>query len=101
MIVVHAVLTIDPDRREEAIDVIERLVARTREERGVLDYSATVDLDDRNVIRFFERYESEAALEAHLESDHYERFVDRLPELLAEHPEAVRFDVAEMEQLEG
>jgi quinol monooxygenase YgiN len=82
MIVVHASVPVDPERREEALDRVEDLLAETRAEEGVIDYRAATDLDDSNVVRFFERYEDEAALEAHVESDHYREWMDALPNLL-------------------
>lgn len=82
MLVVHAALKIDPDRREEALVAVEELVEQTRQEDGVVDYVATAEVANPNVIRFIEQYEDEAALVAHNESEHYREFEARLPELL-------------------
>jgi len=82
MIVVHAALQIDPDRREAALDAVEELVGQTREEAGVIEYVATTEVANPNVVRFVEQYEDEAALEAHNESEHYREFEAQLPELL-------------------
>ncbi|SFR99921.1 Quinol monooxygenase YgiN [Halomicrobium zhouii] len=82
MIVVHAALRIDPDRREQALDAVEKLVERTREEAGVIDYVGTTEVANPNVVRFVEQYEDEAALEAHNESAHYREFEAQLPQLL-------------------
>lgn len=79
MIVVHAALQIEPDRREEALDVAEDLVEQTREEAGVIDYVAATEVANPNVIRFVEQYEDESALEAHQESEHYREFEAQLP----------------------
>lgn len=82
MIVVHAALQIDPERREVALEAVEELVERAREEDGVIDYVATTEVANPDVVRFVEQYEDEAALEAHNESEHYREFEARLPELL-------------------
>ena len=82
MIAVHASVPIVPNRRERALDLVETLVAETRAEDGVLDYRAATDVTDPNVIRFFERYEDEAALETHSQTDHYREWLDALPDLL-------------------
>ncbi|UPV72930.1 antibiotic biosynthesis monooxygenase [Halorussus limi] len=82
MIVVHASVPIDPDRREEALDSARDLAERTRAEEGVLDYAATTDVSDPNVVRFFEWYEDEEALDAHQRTDHYREWVEALPDQL-------------------
>ncbi|MFC4550543.1 MULTISPECIES: putative quinol monooxygenase [Halorussus] len=82
MIVVHAAVPIVPDRRSEALELIEDLADRSRAESGVVDYRATTEVGDPNVVRFFERYEDEAALEAHQASEHYREWAEALPDLL-------------------
>lgn len=95
MIVVHAAVPVTPERRDEAIDRVEELVEQTRQEPGAIEYRAMVDLEDENVIRFFEQYEDEAALEAHLESDHYLAFAEALPELMDGEPDVTQFEVTD------
>ena len=82
MIVVHASVPVSPDRRERALERVADLAARTRTEDGVIDYRATTDIDEPNVVRFFEQYEDESALEAHMETDHYGEWLDALPDFL-------------------
>lgn len=93
MLVVHATFPIDPDSRDEALDLIDSLAERSRREDGVVDYRVATDIDDSNVFRFFERYEDEAAFEAHAETDHFQEFERALPDLLAGEPEVTQFDV--------
>jgi quinol monooxygenase YgiN len=93
MLVVQATFPIDPAHRDEALELIRELVASSRAEDGVLEYRVATDIDDENRFRFFERYEDEAAFEAHGETDHVERFAAALPELLGGEPEVTRFDV--------
>jgi quinol monooxygenase YgiN len=47
MIVLHASFPIDPDKREEALDLIEDLVEQSQAEEGMIDYRATTDVNDR------------------------------------------------------
>jgi quinol monooxygenase YgiN len=100
MLVVHATFPIDPDRREEALEMIETLAEHSRAEDGVIEYRAAVDAEDPNLLRFFERYEDEAAFGAHSETDHFGEFAAALPDLLAGEPEVVRFDVSEATELD-
>ncbi|RKD89097.1 putative quinol monooxygenase [Halopiger aswanensis] len=93
MLVIHATFPIDPDRRDDALELVADLAERSREEDGVVDYRVTTDVEDPNVFRIFERYEDEAAFGAHAETDHFEAFEEALPDLLSGDPEVTRFDV--------
>lgn len=100
MIILHASFPIDPDRRGEALDLADTLVERSNEEPGTIEYRATTDVGDEHVIRFFEQYENEEALEAHTETEHFQTFEERLPDLLAGEPKVVQFEVSDATELE-
>lgn len=100
MIVLHAAFPIDPDEREEALELAENLVEKSNREPGTIAYRATSDIGDENVIRFFERYEDAEALKAHNRTDHFREFEEKLPDLLAGDPEVVQFDVDSATELE-
>lgn len=100
MLVVHATFPIDPDHRDEALDQIETLAERSREENGVIDYRVAVAIDNPNLFKFFEEYEDEAAFEAHAQTDHLQEFEAALPTLLAGEPDVTQFDVAEASTVE-
>ena len=61
--------------------------------RARLAGPVSIDVEDETLVRFTERYESEAAFGAHAESDHFERFEAAPPEYLAGEPTVTRFDV--------
>jgi quinol monooxygenase YgiN len=100
MIVIHATFPIDPDSRERALELIRPLAEQSRAEDGVVDYRVAADVDDPNLLRFFEQYEDEAALEAHQETDHFGEFEAALPELLDGEPEVTQFDVDSATELD-
>jgi quinol monooxygenase YgiN len=100
MIVLHATVPIGEEYRADATEMITDLVERSRAEEGMVDYRATTDIEDPNTVRFFEQYEDEKALEAHLETDHYREFEAALAEWLAGEPEVLKFDVSAAERLE-
>jgi quinol monooxygenase YgiN len=100
MLVIHATFPVDPDRRDEAADLFRGVAERSRAEEGVLDYHVAEDLDDPGVFRFLERYEDEAAFGAHGESDHVADLQAALPDLLADEPEVVRFEVTAASELD-
>lgn len=100
MIVVHAAFPIDPDDREEALELAEQLVEESNREPGTIEYRATTDVTDGNVLRFVERYEDAEAFEAHTRTEHFREFEERLPDLLAGDPEVRRFEVDDAAELE-
>ncbi|WP_121823595.1 putative quinol monooxygenase [Halostella salina] len=100
MIVLHASFPIAPEKREEALDLIEDLVERSQAEEGMIDYRATTDVNDPNVVRFFEQYEDEAAFEAHTRTDHFQEFEAALTDLLDGEPEIIQFEVDSATELE-
>lgn len=96
MEIVYAVLTAVPEHRETVIDHAMEIAAASRDEPGVVDYRVAADIEEPNVIRFIEQYESGEAVEAHLQTEHYEAFADAvIPDLLAEEPDITQFQVEE------
>jgi len=100
MLVVHATFPIDPEKREEALDRAAELVEATREEPGVIAYSAGTDVQDPNRLRFVEQYEDAEAFAAHGESEHFATFEAALPDLLAGEPAVTQFEVSDATELE-
>jgi quinol monooxygenase YgiN len=99
MIVLNATIPVDPDSREQAVEAATDLAQASREEDGVVDYRVTADLEDENVIRIFEQYADDDAVNAHMESDHYKAFESQVPEFAGGAVELYRFDVSEKSQL--
>lgn len=100
MIVLHATFPLDPEQRDEALDLIEDLVEQSQAEDGMIDYRAAKDVSDPNLVRFFEQYEDEAAFESHSQTEHFQEFEAALPDLLAGEPEVRRFEVDSATELE-
>ncbi len=100
MIVVHATFPLDPDERERVLELTEELEQKTREEPGVIEYVASTDVNNPNLLRVTERYEDEAALGAHAQTDHFAEFTAMLPEILAGEPEIMQYEVSEATELE-
>lgn len=99
MIAMYATLPVDPDSRADALELVEELAERSREEPGVIDYRPATDVDDPNTIRFFEQYEDASAVDAHMSSDHFESFQAEIAAHLAGEPTLYRYDVESRTQL--
>ena len=100
VIVIHAVFPLNPETRDEALDLIADLADASSAEPGITDYRPATDVDDPNVVRFFEQYEDAAAFEAHTQTDHFQEFEAALPDLLGGEPEVTRYEVDSASQLD-
>jgi quinol monooxygenase YgiN len=103
---VHTEIPLDPDRRADALALVDDLAPAARDVPGVVRYRASVATDDDCVLRFFEQYADREAVEAKEALSEYEAFARALPDLavgdvetvqaaLDEPPTAVEFDAAE------
>lgn len=99
MIVLNAIIPVDPDSREQAVEAATELAQASREEDGVVDYRVTADLEDENVLRIFEQYEDDDAVDAHMESDHFLTFQGQVPEFAGGEVELHRFEVSEKSRM--
>lgn len=95
MQIVYAVLTLDSNHREEALEHTRELARQSRNEPGIVDYRVGIDVEDEHVLRFVERYRDEEAVEAHLKTDHYAAFEDAvIPDMLSDDPEILQFEAS-------
>jgi quinol monooxygenase YgiN len=99
MIVLYATIPVAPDSREAAIEAATTLAQASREEDGVIDYRVTTDLEDETVIRIFEQYEDQDAVDAHMTSGHYKTFESQVPEFVDGPVKLHQFEVSERSQL--
>ncbi len=78
MIQVVAKKFIQANQVEEYIETARELVTLTREEAGCLQYSLCQDTQTPNILSFVEQWESRAHLQAHMETEHFQRLVPLL-----------------------
>lgn len=83
--------------RPEAVDevraVLSGLVGPTRAEAGCVVYELLQNRNDPTDFTFVEEWESDAALDAHLASEHLRDAGAKLPPLLAAEPDIRRYSV--------
>lgn len=72
MIVISLALRVPRAEFEAFRPLIEALVKASRREPGVIAYSFAVDVLDPELIRIFEVYEDQVALDVHLASGHFQ-----------------------------
>jgi quinol monooxygenase YgiN len=64
MVIVAGHITVEPDQRESYLAGCVNIVERARGAAGCIDFAITADLIDPGRINIFERWESQAAVEA-------------------------------------
>ena len=75
MYVVNAWLLAREGEEATILEAMRHLAPASRSEAGCLQYVAHQDLDDPRRFMFYEQYVDEAAFQAHVASDHFQRWV--------------------------
>jgi len=84
MIKVVAKNIVQQDKIGEFKEKVNELIEKTRQEDGVIFYELYQDLKDPQVLTFIEGWESKGALDAHMQTEHFQRIVPQLSNLLIE-----------------
>ncbi len=92
MIVVTSRMSVDTGVRDAFLETIRYMLGPTRVKTGCLSFRLYKDAEDENVFYLVEKWESEEALEEHMRSENYRKFLILL-DLLKEPPE-VEFHTA-------
>jgi quinol monooxygenase YgiN len=81
MIIVAGTVRIPEDKIDALLPTAQATLAATRKEAGCLVYSYAFDIEDRGLMRIFERWESRAHLEAHFKQPHMGPWRQKLAEV--------------------
>lgn len=102
MIVVTLRLVARSEKREELLRrVREGLFGPTRAEPGCIRYRFYQDVEDPNAYSFVEHWQDWQSLNSHFRSAHVGAFLQVLPELIAQEPEAHFQEIARTKGLEA
>ena len=74
MIIVTAAARLRPDTRDEALAAALRMQETAAQEPGCQEYRFWTAIDDPDSLLLFERWDDDAALEAHLAAPHTREF---------------------------
>ncbi|MEZ5558903.1 MAG: putative quinol monooxygenase [Pseudomonadales bacterium] len=83
VIIVHGVIPIRPDCREQALQMVRRMTEATRGEPGCVSYDFYISLSDPNSLMVFQEWESMETLMAHFQTPHMEAFLSELPHVVS------------------
>jgi quinol monooxygenase YgiN len=82
LLTVIAFMRAAPGKRDELRAALEALVEPTSQEEGYVNYDLHQSTEDPDRFFFYENWESDADLDAHLDAPHLRDFAARIPELL-------------------
>ena len=82
LLTVVAYMRAAPGKRDELRAALEALVEPTSREKGYVNYDLHQSIGDPDQFFFYENWESDADLDAHLDAPHLRDFAARIPELL-------------------
>jgi quinol monooxygenase YgiN len=71
-------LVVKPERRADFLDAMERAMARSALEPGILSFTLLVDQTDHNRFTAYDVYRDRAAYEAHLAEPHNGRLIEEI-----------------------
>ena len=74
---IHAIikLSLVPEKRADALGLLSALAERIRVKRGCIACSVCQDVQEEEMIRYEELWESREAMERHLRSDDYRKIL--------------------------
>ncbi|GGN94371.1 putative quinol monooxygenase [Saccharibacillus kuerlensis] len=81
-ITVTAVLKAKPGMEQQLRGELIRMIGPTRAESGCLEYVLNESIEDPRTFVFYERWESPAAVQSHLDSEHYQEYRRAIEELV-------------------
>lgn len=81
MIIVAGTVRIPEDKIEALKPTASATLAATRKEKGCILYSYAFDIEDRGLLRIFEKWESRAHLDQHLKQPHMGPWRAKLAEI--------------------
>jgi quinol monooxygenase YgiN len=100
MIIVHGTIPIKSERRDQALDLARWMEYESRREDGCISYEFFVGLSDPNTLMLFQEWETPEALAEHFNTDHMERFLEALPQVLDGRVSTRRYAVEQSAELE-
>ena len=81
-----------PGKEDDALEAFRELVGPTHGEDGCILYALHRGADDPSRLAFVERWASREELDAHLESDHVKKVLERVDELFGDSADIVVYE---------
>ena len=94
MIIIAGTISIDPERIDTAMAAAHRVMEGTRSESGNIEYVFTVDSVTPGVLRVFERWESQEALDTHFTTPHMAEFMAAMGDFGVTGTDVTKYEIA-------
>jgi len=94
MIVVAGTIQLDPAHKDAATAAAIEMMKATRAETGNIEYVFTWDLAEEGLVRVFEQWQDQAALEAHFEAPHMKAFIGKMGTLGIKGMDVKKYEIA-------
>jgi quinol monooxygenase YgiN len=88
------VLTVKEGQGKQLEELFKPAIAATRKEKGCIAYDLNRDLGDATKYYVYERWQTLAALEAHMQTPHIKTLLGKVGDVVAGEPEAKIYGVA-------
>lgn len=82
MIIIHAGLKVNPERREQFLSEAKQLLAATHAEEGNLSYELYENAGEENAFMMIEKWRDAEAVSSHNTSPHFTGFAAKAGEFL-------------------
>ena len=99
MIVVAGYAMVKPECRAEAVEAVHKVVQATKKEAGCLVYDFYADLADPNRFHVYEEWESDGALDDHMDAAHTREFLAAIAGMGAGDSVVMRYTIAGAQRL--
>jgi len=96
MLIVAGTITIDAAQHDRVAAAAAEMMAATHAEPGNLAYAFSFDVADPTALHVFERWESQAALEAHFATPHMAAFQAALREIRPSGADVAKYEISSM-----
>jgi len=83
-IIVEGKFRVKPEKREELLSLVSKLIKPSRKDPGSIRYYFMEDTFDKNSFLFFEEWLSKDSLDQHFETKHFKEFMKVFPNLVQE-----------------
>jgi quinol monooxygenase YgiN len=94
MVIVAGTVLLNAETRDAALAAMNTVVAATRPENGCISYGFYADLNNPLSFQLYELWESQSALDAHMQQKHTQDFLAEVPAYLSAPPEVKLFQVS-------
>lgn len=70
MLTITAIIKAQPGTEEEAAEILRSLIEPSRKDAGCISYDMHINASDSGEFMFYEKWESQEALDAHMQTPH-------------------------------